>query len=107
MYLTSLTDKVYIKMIVNIKEKRMSGIDYELLEKMKSEPNYEVARQYYFMGKCREYFKALSEKLGRPLFCATITFGCQMNARDSEKLSGILKEIGFVETESENADFVI
>ena len=30
-----------------------------------------------------------------------------MNARDSEKLSGILKEIGFVETESENADFVI
>ena len=85
----------------------MSGIDYELLEKMKSEPNYEVARQYYFMGKCREYFKALSEKLGRPLFCATITFGCQMNARDSEKLSGILKEIGFVETESENADFVI
>ena len=85
----------------------MSDIDYELLEKMKSEPNYEVARQYYFMGKCREYFKALSEKLGRPLFCATITFGCQMNARDSEKLSGILKEIGFVETESENADFVI
>ncbi len=78
MYLTSLTDKVYIKMIVNIKEKRMSGIDYELLEKMKSEPNYEVARQYYFMGKCREYFKALSEKLGRPLFCATITFGCPM-----------------------------
>ena len=105
--MTSLTDKVYIKMIVNIKEIRMSGIDYELLEKMKSEPNYEVARQYYFMGKCREYFKALSEKLGRPLFCATITFGCQMNARDSEKLSGILKEIGFVETESENADFVI
>ena len=56
----------------------MSDIDYELLEKMKSEPNYEVARQYYFMGKCREYFKALSEKLGRPLFCATITFGCPM-----------------------------
>ena len=94
-------------MIVNIKEIRMSDIDYELLEKMKSEPNYLVARQYYFMGKCREYFKALSEKLGRPLFCATITFGCQMNARDSEKLSGILKDIGFVETDSENADFVI
>lgn len=35
MYLTSLTDKVYIKMIVNIKEKRMSEIDSELLEKMK------------------------------------------------------------------------
>ena len=45
--MTSLTDKVYIKMIVNIKEKRMSEIDSELLEKMKNEPNYEVARQYY------------------------------------------------------------
>ena len=62
--MTSLTDKVYIKMIVNIKEKRMSEIDSELLEKMKNEPNYEVARQYYFIGKCREYVKELSEKLG-------------------------------------------
>ena len=105
--MTSLTDKVYIKMIVNIKEKRMSEIDSELLEKMKNEPNYEVARQYYFIGKCREYVKELSEKLGRELTMCSVTFGCQMNARDSEKLSGILKEIGFVETESENADFVI
>ena len=76
--MTSLIKRVYIKMIADIKEIRMSDIDYELLEKMKSEPNYLVARQYYFMGKCREYFKALSEKLGRPLFCATITFGCPM-----------------------------
>ncbi len=30
-----------------------------------------------------------------------------MNARDSEKLSGILREAGYVETESEDADFVI
>lgn len=85
----------------------MSEIDSELLEKMKNEPNYEVARQYYFIGKCREYVKELSEKLGRELTMCSVTFGCQMNARDSEKLSGILKEIGFVETESENADFVI
>ena len=61
--MTSLTDKVYIKMIVNIKEKRMSEIDSELLDKMKNEPNYEVARQYYFIGRCREYVKALAEKL--------------------------------------------
>lgn len=76
-------------------------------DKYKTEPNYEVARQYYFINKCREYVKAMSEKLGRPLFFVTKTFGCQMNARDSEKLSGILKEIGFIATESENADFVI
>ena len=36
------------------------------------------------------------------------TFGCQMNARDSEKLLGILKNAGFLETDDEeNADFVI
>ena len=37
-----------------------------------------------------------------------VTFGCQMNARDSEKLSGILSEIGFTEAENEeNADLVL
>ena len=65
-------------MIVNIKEKRMSEIDSELLEKMKNEPNYEVARQYYFIGKCREYVKELSEKLGRELTMCSVTFGCPM-----------------------------
>lgn len=30
-----------------------------------------------------------------------------MNARDSEKLAGILREVGYVETENEEADFVI
>ena len=54
----------------------MSEIDSELLEKMKKEPNYEVARQYYFIGKCREYVKELSEKLGRELTMCSVTFGC-------------------------------
>ena len=36
-----------------------------------------------------------------------VNFGCQMNARDSEKLSGILECIGFLLTGDENADFVI
>ncbi|MCR4815116.1 MAG: tRNA (N6-isopentenyl adenosine(37)-C2)-methylthiotransferase MiaB [Lachnospiraceae bacterium] len=36
-----------------------------------------------------------------------VTFGCQMNARDSEKLTGILANMGFEMTEDENADFVI
>ncbi|MDO4522840.1 MAG: tRNA (N6-isopentenyl adenosine(37)-C2)-methylthiotransferase MiaB [Eubacteriales bacterium] len=38
--------------------------------------------------------------------CIT-TFGCQMNARDSEKLTGILEDIGYEIVEDENADFVI
>ena len=36
-----------------------------------------------------------------------VTFGCQMNARDSEKLKGILERIGYVKAQGEEADFVI
>ena len=35
------------------------------------------------------------------------TFGCQMNAHDSEKLEGILLEAGFVKTDTEEADLVL
>ena len=70
-------------------------------------PTTEPERQYYFIKKVQEYVKAQSEKLGRPLTANITTFGCQMNARDSEKLSGILREAAYVETESEDADFVI
>lgn len=70
-------------------------------------PVTEPERQYYFIEKAKKYIKAESEELGRPLtFCVT-TFGCQMNARDSEKLRGILKEIGYVEAQEDQADFII
>ena len=49
----------------------------------------------------------ISDKLGRPLTCFISTFGCQMNAHDSEKLLGILLEAGFVEGTSEESDFVL
>ena len=46
--------------------------------------------------------------MGRPLTACTTTFGCQMNARDSEKLLGVLEQIGYQEeTNEEDADFVI
>ena len=35
------------------------------------------------------------------------TFGCQMNARDSEKIKGILETVGYEITESEKADFIV
>ncbi len=42
----------------------------------------------------------------RPKACV-VTFGCQMNARDSEKLEGILTEAGYEITDDEQqADFV-
>lgn len=70
-------------------------------------PMEEPARQYYFMAKCREYVRKEQARLGRPLTCATVTFGCQMNAKDSEKLEGILETIGYQKADSEAADFVI
>ena len=70
-------------------------------------PEREPQRQYYFIKKCREIVKKKSEELGRPLYACSVCMGCQMNARDSEKLSGILESIGYSLTEDENADFVI
>lgn len=71
-------------------------------------PEKEPQRQFYFMEKAKQYVQQKSEEAGRPLtFCVT-TFGCQMNARDSEKLVGILEQVGYVEEpEEEKADFVI
>ena len=40
--------------------------------------------------------------------CTVVTFGCQMNAKDSEKLLGILLQCGFIDiNDEENADIVI
>ena len=83
----------------------------EILEQMdlsQPAPETEPMRQYWFMKKARELVKEQSEKLGRPLTACTTTFGCQMNARDSEKLLGVLEQIGYQEeTNEEEADFVI
>lgn len=67
----------------------------------------EVKRQLLFMEKAKKYVEELSHKLGRKPTCCVTTFGCQMNARDSEKLSGILQKTGYELTEDEEADFVI
>jgi tRNA-2-methylthio-N6-dimethylallyladenosine synthase len=70
-------------------------------------PASEPERQYYYIEKCKAYVKAESEKIGRPLTGAIKTFGCQMNARDSEKLTGVLEAIGYCLVDTEAADFVI
>lgn len=82
----------------------------EILEKIdlnEVPPTEEPMRQYYFMKKAQMLVQKKSEELGRSLTYHVTTFGCQMNARDSEKLVGILDEVGYTEVEDENADFVI
>ena len=76
-------------------------------EVMAMAPETEPARQKYFMDLVKAKIREWSEEKGRPLTCFISTFGCQMNARDSEKLLGILQEIGFVQGEDEKSDFVL
>ena len=70
-------------------------------------PAEEPLRQYYFIAKARTLVTQMEKEAGRKMTFCVNTFGCQMNARDSEKLCGILNAIGYQESESEDADFVI
>ncbi|MBR1642420.1 MAG: tRNA (N6-isopentenyl adenosine(37)-C2)-methylthiotransferase MiaB [Butyrivibrio sp.] len=67
----------------------------------------ESLRQLEFIELAKQKVSALEKELGRKPKACVVTFGCQMNARDSEKLLAILKLSGYEETDSEDADFVI
>ena len=71
-------------------------------------PATEPERQYYFIKKCRQIVQKRNKERGSRQSFVLATFGCQMNARDSEKLCGTLKAMGYEEAETgETADFVI
>ena len=67
----------------------------------------EEEKQLFYIDKCREIIKQKENKLGRKLTACVVTFGCQMNFKDSEKLVGILTEMGYEETNDEHADLVL
>ena len=68
----------------------------------------EQTRQMQYIDLVKEVVERENERLKRRLKCAVVTFGCQMNARDSEKLTGVLREAGYeVIDEETEADFVI
>ena len=85
----------------------MNEINLDLVDISGDAPLEEPGRQFYYMAKCREIINAKSKELNRPLYCQIQTFGCQMNARDSEKLTGILEEIGYVSAEDNVPDFIL
>lgn len=68
----------------------------------------ELARQQEFMKKIKDINEEFYNKTGRRKKMHITTFGCQMNAHDSEKLLGMLKNMGYEETDEEkDADFII
>ena len=82
-------------------------INFDTINTMMEPPAKEPDRQYYFMARARKYIEKESGRTGRTLTACIRTFGCQMNARDSEKLTGILRSVGYEIIEDEKADFVI
>lgn len=75
--------------------------------KVMSTNNNEALTQKEYIAKAGKYVEDYRQLIGHnPTACVT-TFGCQMNARDSEKIIGILEEAGFEITEEETADFVL
>lgn len=84
--------------------------DYKRLEAVSvagEAPATEPERQYYFMKKCKEWATGEISRLGRPLTMSIQTLGCQMNAKDSEKMTAILEYIGYTEIDGPVADFVM
>ncbi len=74
---------------------------------LKNETMDESILQWENIKKCRELLLEQEKEYGRKFTYCVTTFGCQMNARDSEKLEGVLKEVGYVPASEEHADFVI
>ena len=64
-------------------------------------PEEEIAQQ-------KEWMREFAALENRPYTYCVVTYGCQMNAHDSETLEGMLAQMGMTPAESrEKADFVI
>ena len=60
------------------------------------------------MEKQNEYVELVRMLPHRPQSYHVVTYGCQMNAHDSEKIAGMLEKMGMTASEKrEDADFVI
>ena len=105
---------------------KLNNQDFERIQQ--AAPAEEPARQNYFINQARQIFKSrfeaeaasgkAEERYGAELFAklkeggysgtfCVVTFGCQMNARDSEKLEGVLEAVGLMRTENEDSDFTL
>jgi tRNA-2-methylthio-N6-dimethylallyladenosine synthase len=63
----------------------------------------EIAQQYKYIENIKQYNQDLISRTCKPIRYNIETFGCQMNENDSERLSGMLSEMGYSES-SDRAD---
>ena len=59
------------------------------------------------MDRQAQYMRLFGTLEKRPRTYCIVTYGCQMNAHDSEKLAGMLTEMGLTAAPREEADFVL
>lgn len=68
----------------------------------------ELQRQKEITRRIRENNELEYQKTGKTKYMHVITFGCQQNNSDSEKIMGMLAEMGYTHTEKkEQADIII
>lgn len=68
----------------------------------------EIAKQYKYIDEVKDYIQKLITQTGKPMLYYIETFGCQMNENDSERLSGMLSEMGYSESSNrKESDLVI
>lgn len=71
-------------------------------------PQSEPDRQYYFMKVLSNFVGEFIKKYDRQPKYHVVTYGCQMNAKDSEKLKGILETSGYISVDKEDeADLIL
>ena len=68
----------------------------------------ERLRQLEYIRSVREKNDAYAAATGKKRKFYSLAMGCQMNGHDSEKLEGMLTEMGYEQTQTETeADFII
>ncbi|PYG87547.1 tRNA-2-methylthio-N6-dimethylallyladenosine synthase [Ruminiclostridium sufflavum DSM 19573] len=68
----------------------------------------EINRQYKYIEDIKQYNQDIAMKAGKAARYSIETFGCQMNENDSERLAGMLCEMGYSECEvRSDSDLII
>ena len=83
-------------------------VDYDRYTVTKEyDSDAETSRQHDMIERAAALVSERTKTTGKVITACVVTFGCQMNARDSEKISGVLQNCGIELSDDENADIVI
>ncbi len=78
------------------------------MQESKYIPAEELLRQRDYIDGVRRFYAAKFVETGRVPVAYTKTFGCQQNENDTERINGMLAEMGFIFSDTpEDADFIL